>query len=84
MSAPDVVLPQMTLDGQLACRITLFLNLAVELGGVSDAVVPAPVYTGATEAFDVSPLTVHELVSLMRRKSVVLWFSVAGGVTLVR
>lgn len=56
MSAPGAVLPQMTLDGQLASEVSLFLNLAVELGGVSDAFVPAPVQVADMRVDDVRPL----------------------------
>ncbi|MEF9915380.1 hypothetical protein RJT17_35205 [Streptomyces sp. P5-A9] len=56
MSTPGAVLPQMTLDGQLASGVALFPNLAVELGGVSDAIVPAPVQVADIRVDDVSPL----------------------------
>ncbi|MEU9197857.1 hypothetical protein [Streptomyces hundungensis] len=56
MSAPGAVALQMTLDGQLAAGIALFLNLAVELGGVSDAIVPAPVQVADIRVDDVRPL----------------------------
>jgi hypothetical protein len=46
----------MTLNGQLASGVALVLNLAVELGGVSDAFVPAPVQVADIRVDDVRPL----------------------------
>lgn len=56
MSAPGSVAPQMTLDGQLATAVAQLLDLAVELGGVSDTFVPAPLQVTDVRIDDMRPL----------------------------
>ncbi|MGI5438081.1 hypothetical protein ACQEV4_11855 [Streptomyces shenzhenensis] len=50
------VAPQMTLDGQLASGIAEFLDLLVELCGISYAFVPAPVQVADVRVDDMRPL----------------------------
>lgn len=56
MSAPGSVASQMMLDGHLATGVTQFVDLAVELCGVSAAFVPALVQGADVRIGDASPL----------------------------
>ncbi|MEV6029076.1 hypothetical protein [Streptomyces sp. NPDC052036] len=56
MSAPGAIAPQVTLDGQLSSWIAEFLDLPVELCGISYAFVPASVQVADVRVNDMRPL----------------------------
>ncbi|MGY4745638.1 hypothetical protein [Streptomyces sp. ATMOS53] len=64
VSAPGPVAPQMPLNSQLAAWIAELLDLAVELGGVPDALVPAPAQVADVRVDDMRSLEAlgHDII----------------------
>lgn len=56
VAAPVPVAVEVTLDGQLTSWVTEFFDLTVELGGVSDALVPAPMQVAGVRIDNVRAL----------------------------